>query len=348
MCAGTLMPSDAGISTSAGAIHGPLSHSVLAEVVSLFAVALVACAAPVQGGGKSTTGSDPPAPLVVPPSTSTLTTEVVPPCAGVDDCVDVSTLPLQWTGFDAIIARVDDIDGDHVADVLVESNGLTSFLTRGPYATSRSDLNDAFATTKRIVGPIGDVTSDGIVDFSSELPDWLEPDDVKYIIAGPIQGDIDAMPRWMDSPAYLADFTGDGVVDSVSTWSGSVTLSNPPWEEVRSGPASEWFADPILRIEVEVTDADLDECETLLGIEFAPQDLDGDGVPELLLNPTRNNPECAGRIGYVIPRDVSLVELSRATDPGLSRYIDGQLVPDQDGDGVADTVYYLDAGVPDA
>lgn len=273
---------------------------------------------------------------------STGGTVVEDPCGGLAGCIDAATLPVQWTTGFGGISWLADQDGDGLRDLWVGSTtaAMVYVVATKPIAVPRSDLADAVATSVKGLIATGDATGDAIPDFYRPVDYSIDPAPAREFVAGPIAGDFDALPIAVTADPYttVEDYDGDGVMDTV-TVGGDHAPGGTPWVELHPGPVSAWSAPATLRVEtVLAKDEDIDCLD--FSIYLSAKDLDGDGRAEQIVNGGFDL-ECPQQNGYVLPAGATGTwQLTRSGPSApLDRYLEGYLIPDQDGDGIQDSVY---------
>ncbi len=314
---------------------------------------LIAACVPQEDGtgeGRGPSVPDEPEPAAIAPTGGTPT--VNPPagaCADLPDCVDADSLPVQWTIGTGQLSRIPDVDGDGLSDLTVrlDATGETSVLVLAPHAVVRTDVKDAIATASNGLYAIGDLTGDGEEDFARGGlgPAAGQEDQPTEAVPGPIVGDIDDLPAVSPAPEGseqdFTDRTGDGIGNRMTS-EHAYEAGTTGWAELFPGPLDGWSAPAAIRVEhVYAADEPKDCAGNTDPTNIWAQDLDGDGVPEQIVG-AYTRPDCPQGDGYVLPRGFTgTVRVARDAPPaGLARYTNGRLVPDQDGDGLADTVYY--------
>ena len=317
-------------------------------------VFLTACAPTGQPGGGSTgAGPDsaaPAEPAVTPPAAIAPVVETPPdvdPCTGLEGCVDADSLTVRWTtGPETGASRIVDAEGPGTYALYAGSSAAkeTFVLSKPPFAVARSDFADATGSfviysSNDYHRPAGDLTGDGVTDY-------VRNGNNTEVVAGPLVGDIHAMPPVHEVPyadGTLSEWTGDGLYDRFIS-PGDAKAGAVVWTEVYPGPLPGWDAPARFRFEVEWPADATYECMALnMPLNFGPRDLDGDGKAEFLLGSGGLGSEnsCPFDEMWVVPSDfVGTVRQTEDKPFPFARWSDGELIADQDGDGIQDTVFY--------
>lgn len=295
-------------------------------------IVVAGCASPVAPGGavKSSETAAPTAGIA--PGGGTGTTAPGAPtdaCMGAAGCVNAADVPLHWPGFLGLAWP--DLTGDGLTDVVVRErfDADPSHVFTGPHAVARADLSGAAVTWTGNVLPVGDIDGDG----SRDLVRSDDHTEMYSYLVGPFHGSVDAWPVALEIAEFRnQDFDGDGIVDQLTgTGDGSTALY--------PGPLTNWGVHATATFEWVPHPDDSADCAARQSIAYSTMDLDGDGAPEAILN-SGIHPDCPQNDGWVLLDGFSgSYQLRRdATPPGLTRYVSGWLVPDQDGDAIMDTV----------
>lgn len=232
------------------------------------------------------------------------------------------------------VMRIDDIDGDGVADIVVGTVGLEwySGQTGQPLLTY-----PGFLSSSEVFGLVGDVDDDGRDDIFARVPGavlagFMAPLGIFSSATGTLL--LDLQPSGYDSAAPIGDINGDGLVDVAAALDARIDVLTGASFASPGGPQTLYS----------VTVEPLNPNNPLLfegGVEVGPAgDANGDGVADWVIGQPSSFFPPQGRGSVSIRSGATGIELIRHQDDTIGLGLGGHLggVVDANGDGFDDIV----------